>query len=95
MAMGARLCTQNPGLMIFGNECTALNPGWRFVELTLPWAKNYNPYRVEIVPTPCPSRGGRGFVELILRTPGGSVPRWAWACCRGIAIRCDIERTRG
>ena len=28
-------------------------------------------------------------------TPGGSVPRWAGACCRGIAIRCDIERTRG
>ena len=30
-----------------------------------------------------------------MNTPGGSVPRWAGARGRGIAIRCDKERTRG
>ena len=31
--------------------CGALNLGRRFVELTLPQAKEYNPYRVEMAPT--------------------------------------------
>jgi len=48
-----------------GNGCVALNPGWRLVELTLPWAKFYNPFRVEMVPSKhtcplSPTRGGRG-----------------------------------
>ena len=36
-----------------------------------------------------------GEGKLVWETPGGSVPRWTGACSRGIAIRCDIERTRG
>ncbi len=47
-------------LMVFGHGGAALNPGWRLEKLALPWAKIYNPYRVEFVPTPYPSRGGRG-----------------------------------
>ena len=31
--------------------CGALNLGRRFLELTLPQAKEYNPYRVEMAPT--------------------------------------------
>ncbi len=50
------------GLMVFGHGCAALNPGWRLVELALPWAKICNPYRVEFVPTkhthPLPGREG-------------------------------------
>jgi hypothetical protein len=53
------------GFEIFGNGCAALNPGWRLVELALPWAKIYNPYRVDFVPSKqthplSPSRSGRG-----------------------------------
>ncbi len=60
--------------MGFGHGCAALNLGWRLVELALPWAKIYNPYRVEFVPTKhthplTPSRGGRGFVEFDLEIP--------------------------
>ena len=57
-------------------------------------------------PGPSRHRPARGFTnnysltmhgegKLVWETPGGSVPRWAGACGRGIAIRCDIERTRG
>jgi len=48
--------------------------------------------------TLCPSGislSMHGEGKFVCGTPGGSVPRWAGACCRGIAIRCDIERTRG
>jgi len=48
--------------------------------------------------TLCPagvSLSMHGEGKLVWEAPGGSVPRWAGACCRGIAIRCDIERTRG
>ena len=52
----------------------SLNPGWRLEELALPWAKIYNPYRVEIGPTKhthplSPSQGGRGFIEFDLGIP--------------------------
>ena len=48
--------------------------------------------------TLCPagiSLSMHGEGKIVCETPGGSVPRWAGACCRGIAIRCDIEQTRG
>ena len=47
---GAAVVGQMNGRAI-GNGCTALHPGWRLVELALPWAKVYNPYRVEFVPS--------------------------------------------
>ena len=56
---GAAVVGQMNGRAI-GNGCTALHPGWRLVELALPWAKVYNPYRVEFVPTPTPPATGGG-----------------------------------
>ena len=44
--------------------CGALNLGRRLVELTLPQAKEHNPYRVEIAPTP--SRGWRDYLCLFV-----------------------------
>ena len=51
-----------------------LNLGRRFVELTLPLAKKYNPFRVEIVPSEhtrpfSPTRGGKGQFVFLLRNP--------------------------
>ena len=61
---GAAVVGQMDGRAI-GNGYGVLNPGWRLVELALPWAKVYNPYRVEFVPSEhtrpfSPTRGGRG-----------------------------------
>ena len=55
--------------------CGALNLGRRFVELTLPQAKEYNPYRVEIEPThTLPRREGLfvPFCVFVSRSPGGA-----------------------
>lgn len=53
----------------------ALNLGRRFVELTLPQAKEYNPYRVEMAPShTLPRREGLfvPFCVLVSRSPGGA-----------------------
>jgi len=47
---GAAVVGQMDGRAI-GNGYGVLHPGWRLVELALPWAKVYNPYRVEFVPS--------------------------------------------
>ena len=55
--------------------CGALNLWRRFVELTLPQAKEYNPYRVEIEPThTLPMREGLfvPFCVFVSRSPGGA-----------------------
>ena len=55
--------------------CGALNLGRRFVELTLPQAKEYNPYRVEMAPThTLPRREGLfvPFCVFVSRSPGGA-----------------------
>ena len=55
--------------------CEALNLWRRFVELTLPQAKEYNPYRVEIEPTHTLPRLEGLFVPFcvfVSRSPGGA-----------------------